>query len=277
MCTRPTPAVTAATDDLIFGIMPSVMVPASISASAPAGSRRRSTVPSLSTPSMSEMNSRASASSAVATRNATVSALTLMPPPTPSSQTGLTTGTNPASVSVASRRVSTPSMRPVRVPGGTASGCAARVGPSDPQMPTALTPAALSARTSRLLALPASTMSTTSISSAVVRRMPLWKRGSCPRRRLIAVTSAPPPCTTITRHVPACPAPACPPPAREASSAAKTPRSAASSSARPPSLITAVRTDVPLPVMASRARAGRALPAAPCAGSWPAPPGPRRP
>src|SRR5262245_24647673 len=179
-----------------------------------------------------------SARSDAATSPATRSALMLKLSPAGPTPTGAMTGMNPCS---SSRRIGSGSMAstsPTR-PMSTTSPSDARDSrlrarmrlASLPDRPTARPPWWLIRPTISLLIRPTRTISTISIVSSSVTRIPPTKRGSLPSRFIIAPICGPPPCTMTGRM---------PTSRRSTTSRANCSLRPASSIAEPPNLITSV-------------------------------------
>ena len=137
---------------------------------------------SSSTPATSAII-QSSAPSAAAIAAAASSPFTLMASPVfdvASRATGDTTGRKPPSISVSMILMLGGSGLPALPSFSTSIGSALSRPPSSPEIPTAGIPPALRADTSRLFALPDSTIRTSSRSSTVVTRRPLRNAGSRP-------------------------------------------------------------------------------------------------
>src|SRR5680860_1332512 len=214
--TASTPSAITSTQPSIFGIMPPVMVPSSISVCASPVVMERISRPSLSsTPSTSVSSRSRFALSATASAAANVSALIFRVSPSGPTPIGATTGirsdwmmtsmiwgsTSPGSPT--NPRSSTCSI----LESGSRTRRSSRLAriklASLPQMPTALPPWLLMADTISLLTEPASTISTTStVSRSVTRKPPLNSDLILSRSSSLPICG-PPPCTT-TGFTPAC-------------------------------------------------------------------------
>src|SRR6059036_1812298 len=178
--------------------MPSVAAPSSISVSISPAATAGRTAPSTRTPGTSETKSSSAACSAPATAAAASSALTLKGrPPSAAGAIGAMTGVRPASSRLWSNDTRMAMISPTcpRPPG---AGRAVSRPPSTPERPIASSPAWRSAATSMRFTGPASTISTTSATAALVTRRPSRFSIGSARRCDSALTASPPPCTSTT-------------------------------------------------------------------------------
>ena len=197
--------------------MPPEIVPSSISALTSSATSPVTTWPCPSkTPAVLVSNISFSALSTSASLPATRSALMLYDSPSAPTPIGATTGITSLSVSIVSTRVSIDSTWPTcpmsMISGASSSGlfrsifsCFARINcPSLPVSPIARPPARLRRLTISLLTSPPSTISTTSMVSSVVTRIPSINFDSIFNRSSKSPICGPPPCTTIGRIPTAC-------------------------------------------------------------------------
>jgi hypothetical protein len=204
MCELATPFLTASSAEPIFGSMPPEITPLLTRSSIFFGVRPVSSRPSLSsTPGVLVMTISFSAPSTSASLPATRSALMLYVVPSAPVAIGATTGMKPPASSarmtdglIDSISPTCPrSMRPFSFEERTILRARMKA-PSWPVRPTALPPAWLTSSTTSLFTWPPSTISTTSMVSASVTRMPCTNSPFLPSRASSSSICGPPPCTT---------------------------------------------------------------------------------